>query len=152
MVDVVQSRIVEGTEGQLSGCDLGEQPYPFGHGCLEGSTVRRVCKAVYRQRLAKGEKLRAKGSLKADIMAGKRPSMVHVAIDSGEGEGKDAPYQGIVKDGDVVGNCHESLLARLVFRSRLEKVEEPWQSVDFSFVEAEKEQSGQGGNDEECLV
>lgn len=72
-------------------------------------------------------------------MAAKRPSMVHVAIDGRKREREDAPYQWVVEDRNVVGDCYESLLARLIFRSRLDEVKESGKAVDLCRVEAEEE-------------
>jgi hypothetical protein len=139
MVNVMQSPVVERAERQLSGCDFGEQAYSFGHGCLERSTMRRMRKAMRRQCLTESEKVGAHGPFEADVVATKRPAMVHVAVDGRERERKDAPYQRVVKDRDVVGNCQEPFLPRFVVCSRLDEVEKSRQAIDFRFVEAEKE-------------
>ena len=52
----------------------------------------------------------------------------------------------------MVGDCYESLLACLIFRSRLDEVKKSGKAVDFCCVKAEEEQSGQGRDEEDCLV
>jgi hypothetical protein len=139
VVNVMQSPVIERAERQLPSCDFGEQAYSFGHGCLERSAMRRMCKAMRRQCLTEREKMGAHGPFETDVMATKRPAMVHVAIDGCERERKDAPYQRVVKDRDVVGNCQEPFLPRFVLCPGLDEVEKSGQAIDFRFVEAEKE-------------
>ena len=114
--------------------------------------MRRMCQAMGRQCLTESEEMRAEGPFEADVMAAERPAMVHVAVDGGEGERKDAPQQRVVKDRDVVRDRHETFLPRFVFCSRLEEIEKAGKAIDFGLVEAKKEDARQGCNQEDCLV
>lgn len=139
VVNVMQSPVVERAERQPSGCDFGEQADSFSHGCLKRSTMRRMRQAMRWQCLTESEKMGAHGPFEADVVATKRPAVVHVAVDGCKREGKDAPYQRVIKDRNVVGNCQEPFLPRFVLCPRLDEVEKSRQAIDFCFVEAEKE-------------
>ena len=52
----------------------------------------------------------------------------------------------------MVGDRHEPPLPCFVFCSRLEEVKKTWEAVDFSLVEAEKEQSRKCCDEKNCLV
>jgi hypothetical protein len=92
MVNIAESPIVGGAESHLSGSNLRKQAHTFGHGCLEWSAMRRMRKAVCRKCLTKSEEMGAEWPFETDIMAAERPAMVHVAVDSCEGERENAPY------------------------------------------------------------
>jgi hypothetical protein len=52
----------------------------------------------------------------------------------------------------MVGDRHEPPLPCFVFGSRLEEVKKTWEAVDFSLVEAEKEQPRKCCDEKNCLV
>lgn len=57
--------------------------------------------------------------------------MVLMGVKDGKGEGQGAPYQRVIEDGYVVGDCQEAPGSCFVVSARLEKVEEARKTIDF---------------------
>lgn len=77
----------------------------------------------------------AEWAFEADVVGSERPAVVHVTVCCSEGERKDAPYQGIVEDGNMIRDGHQAPSAGLVVGARFEEIEEWLQIVDFSLAE-----------------
>ncbi len=57
--------------------------------------------------LTEGEEVGAEGVGEADVVTAEGPAMAHVSVEGREGEGQDAPDEGIIQDADMVGDRHQ---------------------------------------------